>query len=203
MASIRFIILLLLYTTALSLPIDRQQVLQSVKCDGVDLYTPDWFLRNTLPRYRREIHGKALFYTKGASKYAQQLACESADYVSLWQICKSTQFSGRSLVASAYAGLAGPEWLYDDKDSPDNPLRCIHSDHEMTKTFYENMSKAYARMARKHATVMHMSSDYANPPQDGIWGRIELPALRHQTDITEVRIRNFVTSCILADMRSR
>ena len=49
------------------------------------------------------------------------------------------------------------------------------------------MSDAFARMARKHATVMHMNADYDQPPQNGIWGRIELPTLRDKTDITEVR----------------
>jgi hypothetical protein len=48
------------------------------------------------------------------------------------------------------------------------------------------MSNAYARMARKSATVMHKSQDYDNPPMDGIWGKIELPALRDQTDVEEV-----------------
>lgn len=85
--------------------------------------------------------------------------------------------------------FVGPAWLYDDSKTPDNPLRCIHNDRKQTKTFYENMSNAYARMARKHATVMHMSSDYADPPQDGIWGRIELPALRDETDIVQVNLR--------------
>lgn len=96
MASMRFIIHLLLYTTALSLPIDHQQVLRNVECHRVDVYTPDWFLRNTLPGYRREIHGRALFYTKGASKYAQRLACKSTDYVSIWQICTCTHGFGRT-----------------------------------------------------------------------------------------------------------
>lgn len=68
-------------------------------------------------------------------------------------------------------------------------MSCIHNG-PMKRTFYENMSKAYARMARDTATVMHMTADYANPPQDGIWGRIEVPALRDLTDITEVRWRS-------------
>jgi hypothetical protein len=74
----------------------------------------------------------------------------------------------------------------------------------MRKTFFENMSEAYARMARKHATVLHLSTDYADPPQDGIWGRIELPALRDKTDILKVRItRISVTPFVLTDMRGR
>jgi hypothetical protein len=48
------------------------------------------------------------------------------------------------------------------------------------------MSNAYARMARKSATVMHKTQDYFNPPMNGIWGKIELPALRDKTDVKEV-----------------
>jgi hypothetical protein len=48
------------------------------------------------------------------------------------------------------------------------------------------MSNAYARMARKSATVMHKTQDYLNPPMNGIWGKIELPALRDKTDVKEV-----------------
>lgn len=88
MAFIRLIILSLLCATGLSLPIDHQQVIGTVECDAVTTYTPEWFLRNTLSEYRQEIHGKALFYTKGASSYARALACGSKDYVSLWQICE-------------------------------------------------------------------------------------------------------------------
>jgi hypothetical protein len=94
--------------------------------------------------------------------------------------------------------LTGPKWLYNDSLANENPLRYIHSDRNKRTKFYENMSKAFARMARKRATVMHMTDDYDDPPQNGIWGRIELPALRHETDVTIVRtIRNVdgVTSC--------
>jgi hypothetical protein len=103
MASVRllidsFIIHLLLYTTAVSLPIGQIPILhqnfghESVECTRVGVFTPNWFLRHTRPRYRQEIHGKALFYTKGASEYVKQLTCNStdSDYVSLWQICEST-----------------------------------------------------------------------------------------------------------------
>lgn len=99
MRSFLFILFALLCSTVLSLPID-QKVLsvpsydaqRSVPCHGVDGYTSDWFLSNTLDEFRQEIHGKALFYTKGASKYAQQLACGSKDYISLWQICMLFDF---------------------------------------------------------------------------------------------------------------
>lgn len=48
------------------------------------------------------------------------------------------------------------------------------------------MSHAYARMARKSATVMHKTADYFDPPMNGIWGKTELPALRDKTDVEEV-----------------
>ena len=100
------------------------------------------------------------------------------------------RFSASSELASkADLGLAGPNWLYDDSLASANPLRYIHSDRNKRTKFYENMSQAFARMARKRATVMHMADDYDDPPQNGIWGRIELPALRDQTDVTIVRTR--------------
>jgi hypothetical protein len=40
------------------------------------------------------------------------------------------------------------------------------------------MSRAFAIKARNSALVMHSSDDYADPPQDGIWGRVEFPVLR-------------------------
>ena len=83
-----FIIISLLSSISLSLPIEQQPILEDVECDKVDIYTSEWFLAHTRPQYRQEIHGKAIFYTKGASKYARKLACGSKDYVSLWQICK-------------------------------------------------------------------------------------------------------------------
>lgn len=48
------------------------------------------------------------------------------------------------------------------------------------------MSYAYARMARKSATVMHKTQDYFDPPMNGIWGKTELPALYDETDVEEV-----------------
>jgi hypothetical protein len=58
-------------------------------CDSIDKFTMQWFLENTKPEYRREIIGKALFYTAGASEAARKLACREPDekYVTIWQIC--------------------------------------------------------------------------------------------------------------------
>jgi len=49
------------------------------------------------------------------------------------------------------------------------------------------MSRAFARMARKSATIMHRVEDYGDVPQDGIWARVELPALRDGTDVMQLR----------------
>ncbi|KAM0700057.1 hypothetical protein Q7P36_000268 [Cladosporium allicinum] len=136
-------------------------------CDSIDKFTMQWFLENTKPEYRREIIGKALFYTAGASEAARKLACGPDEkYVTIWQIWK-------------------PE-CYDDSLSPDNPLRCIHANLTLTHTYYSRMSNAYARMARESATVMHKTQDYDNPPMNGIWGKTELPALRYETDVKEM-----------------
>lgn len=81
--------------------------------------------------------------------------------------------------------LGQPE-LYNDKPTPDNPLRCIHEDPSLRSRYYSSMSNAYARMARESATVMHKTKDYFDPPMNGIWGRTELPALRDKTDVKEV-----------------
>ena len=88
-----------------------------------------------------------------------------------------------------YESLAGHPILYNKTNTPDNPLQCIHNDAGIRTTFFENMSKAYAKMAREIATVMHLSQSYTDPPMDGIFGRIEVPTLRNETDITAVRTK--------------
>ena len=140
--------------------------------ESVDKFTTEWFLSHTLPEHRQEIHGKALFYTKGGSEIARKVGACSKEYVTLWQIW--------------------PEWLYNDSKACNNPLRHIHNNEKDREVFYENMSRAFARMARKSATVMHMTNDYDKPPDNGIWGRIELPTLLHQTDVLVVRTRRNV-----------
>jgi len=58
------------------------------------------------------------------------------------------------------------------------------------------MSNAYARMARESATVMHKTKDYFDPPMNGIWGKIELPALRDKTDVKEVGLNGSVLAAL-------
>ncbi|KAK5127978.1 hypothetical protein LTR85_005095 [Meristemomyces frigidus] len=157
----------------------------NVECDGIETYTTEWFLANTLPDYRHEIYEHALFYTRGTSKPARDLAKKSrGEYVTIWEVW--------------------PCWLYDDRQVRENRLSCIHHDPKVRTTFYENMSRAFARMARKNATVMHSQKDYAQPPEDGIWARVELPALRDKTDVEQIRkidekAGRFATSALARD----
>ncbi|KAK4546692.1 hypothetical protein LTR36_001910 [Oleoguttula mirabilis] len=178
------------YSTAYPIRDRGQEVLGDAQnsyatCDGIETYTTEWFLANTLPAYRHEIYEHALFYTRGTSRRARDLAKTSrGEYVTIWEVW--------------------PCWLYDDRQVEENRLRCIHHEPEVRRTFYENMSRAFARMARKNATVMHSFKDYVQPPEDGIWARVELPALREKTDVDQLRKMNedkslFATSSITRD----
>jgi len=167
----KVIYLFLLVILSDTFPIDRETILTTSThdgiCDSIDTYTTDWFLAHTRPEYRKELHGKALFYTRGTSRSARDLAEHShGKYVSIWDVW--------------------PCWLHNDEQAAGNRLSCIHHDRMQRTTFYENMSRAFARMSRKSATVMHMSADYEEPPLDGIWARVELPALRKMTDVEMV-----------------
>jgi len=144
---------------------------KAVTCDPVSTYTTEGFLANTLPDYRREIHDHALFYMRGTSRTARDLAEQSdGEYITIWEVW--------------------PCWLYDDRRKESNRLRCIHGNDDKRTMFYENMSRAFARMARKSATIMHAFADYETVPQDGIWARVELPALQEATDVNQVRLPN-------------
>lgn len=59
------------------------------------------------------------------------------------------------------------------------------------------MSAAFARLARGSATVMHDSADWADPPMDGIFGRIEVPNISEYTDVEEVS--QILRSCPACD----
>lgn len=147
---------------------DKQEALGSrTTCDAIDTYSVEWFLANTLPEHRHEIYDHALFYPRGTSDAARKLAKKSnGEYVTIW--------------------VVWPCWLYNDEQVPENKLRCIHRDKKVRQKFYENMSEAFARMARSSATVMHSTKDYAKPPEDGIWARTELEALVEKTNVDKV-----------------
>ncbi|TKA47367.1 hypothetical protein B0A55_13277, partial [Friedmanniomyces simplex] len=114
-------------------------------CDPISIYTIEWFLAHTLPAYRHELHNTALFYTRRTSGPARDLAERHPDqYTTIWEVW--------------------PCYLYNDALVASNPLRCIHGDHDMRRTFYENVSRAFAWMARKRATVMHLKEGYEHVP---------------------------------------
>ncbi|KAK1808124.1 hypothetical protein LTR12_017517 [Friedmanniomyces endolithicus] len=172
MLSVRPVTLILLPFLLLSLPssnafpVSKQAPLtpDRATCDPISIYTTEWFLAHTLPAYRHELHNTALLYTGRTSGPARDLAERHPDqYTTIWEVW--------------------PCYLYNDAPVASNPLRCIHGDHDMRRTFYENMSRAFARMARKRATVMHLKEGYEHVPVEGIWGRVELPTIRGNTDV--------------------
>lgn len=167
------ITIFLLFLSVTAWPFDNEQpekqtVLSTDSdCLDISLFTPDWFLQNTKHSFRREFIDKAIFYTRGAGERARKLACsDPTKYVTIWDIW--------------------PSELYDSSNNASNKLRCIHGSKDTQTKFYENMSSAYAQMARSHAYVMHTLSDFASPPMEGIWGRIELDVLTQRTDISEL-----------------
>jgi hypothetical protein len=54
------------------------------------------------------------------------------------------------------------------------------------KTYFENMSRAFAMKAHHVATVMH--EDIYNPPMDRIWGTVEWPALTASGNLNYVSL---------------
>ncbi|KXT01172.1 hypothetical protein AC578_627 [Pseudocercospora eumusae] len=163
----------LLFLSVAAWPFDHEQPENQIvlgpdsDCLDISFFTPDWFLQNTKHSFRREFIDEAIFYTRGAGERARKLACsEPSKYVTIWDIW--------------------PSELYDSSNDASNRLRCIHNSKDTQRRFYETMSSAYAQMARSHAYVMHTLSDFASPPMEGIWGRIELGVLTQRTDISEL-----------------
>ncbi|EME79625.1 uncharacterized protein MYCFIDRAFT_199331 [Pseudocercospora fijiensis CIRAD86] len=172
-ATFTFVTIFLLFSSVSTSPFDgvqpeKQTVLSpNSDCLNITTFTPDWFLQNTKQSFRREFIDKAVFYTRGAGERARKLACSDPwKYVTIWDIW--------------------PSELYDSSNHVSNKLRCIHNSKNTQRNFFENMSSAYAQMARSHAYVMHTLSDFASPPMEGIWGRIELDVLTQRTDVSEL-----------------
>ena len=64
------------------------------------------------------------------------------------------------------------EFTYGNVHDNRNPLRCIFNDHKVRLTYFENMSRAMAKLCSDvFATVM--TEDTKNVPKTGIYGRIE------------------------------
>jgi hypothetical protein len=133
-----------------------------VQCETVDKYTVDWFEKQASIRNSFELPlENALFYTRGMSEMAQKYACDH-DLATIWHIW--------------------PTKLYKHEDEPTNAMRCIHKDSPQRQRFFENMSEAYARLAKGTVIVMHNASDWTSPPQDGIWYRVEYKTMVDAAD---------------------
>jgi len=62
------------------------------------------------------------------------------------------------------------------------------SDVKQEKVYFENMSAAFAKKAKKVATVMHR--DIKNPPVSGIWERIERDVIKRSGLVDHVSFSN-------------
>jgi len=133
-----------------------------VQCETVDKYTVDWFEKQAWKRKSLDLPlVNALFYTRGMSEMAQKYACDH-DLETIWHIW--------------------PTELYQHQDERTNAMRCIHQDASQRQRFFENMSEAYARLAKGTVIVMHNASDWTNPPKDGIWYRVEYTTMVNAAD---------------------
>lgn len=151
-------LLLFWAATAVASPVQTvDQHLPVSTCDPLSKYTTEWFLDNVKSEYEGDFQDTALFYTRRMTRNAIEHA-EAHGFVTLWHVW--------------------PSWLYREDDVADNPLQCIHRDLILKTNFYENMARAFAIKANGVAAVMHAFEDYDDPPLNGIWGKIELEAVK-------------------------
>jgi hypothetical protein len=149
---------------------------------SVDEFTPEWFLVNVSPDVVRRHTGKstysptagaiftnALFYTRGMSDIAQRYACIDRA-ITIWE--------------------PWPVELYNASNHPTNPYSCIHHDDATRTQFYENMSEAFAILAKGEVLVMHSRFDYFNPPRNGIWYRVEKKVLIGRKEVRTIYKQN-------------
>jgi len=163
MRLVRFSVVLALFATGLGAAIAEPFVTTN-QCDSISKYSVEWFEQNTKPEWRlTSLESNALFYSQGLSAKAKQFARQAAK-VTIWDIwpCEN----------------------YQNHQTRNNPLWCIMSDPKQEKTYFENMSAAFARKAVKIATVIHM--DINNPPISGIWKRIEFEVLKRSGLIDQI-----------------
>ncbi|RYP66420.1 hypothetical protein DL771_007829 [Monosporascus sp. 5C6A] len=141
-------------------PMISGNVGDDVDCETVEKYTTEpnlprqWFLRNVLPPYASTtpFRSRTLFYSANMSRPARNKARREG-LTTIWDVW--------------------PCPLYDHRPSPQNPLRCIHRSPDQRRTFFENMSRAFALRATERATVLHDARNYYAPPSDGIWASVE------------------------------
>lgn len=128
----------------------------------VEEFTTEWFRSNVLEDVRLrylDTNGRfnnALFYTRGMSEVAKEYACKE-ERITIWEPWHSD--------------------LYDDSKLPTNRYSCIHHDAKLRNCFFSNMSEAFATLSTGFVLVMHSSADYDNPPEDGIWAKVERSAI--------------------------
>jgi hypothetical protein len=162
-----------------------------------------WFLANTKSEFRGNFKDTALFYSRGMSTVARQMA-KSSGLTTIWVSVgyqtlgiHRTELSictlARSGVVLMYFQEVWPCYLYNHHGTPTNPLRCVHSDPKHQLRFFENMSRAFAIKTQRFGTVLHSTPDFAKPPTDGIWARVEFPALKRGC-VQSVRSHRFMSS---------
>lgn len=134
----------------------------SVPCEQVDKYSTQWFLDHALPGFKNPFSDDALFYTRGMTSQAIKYA-KSCNLITIWNVW--------------------PCELYNHRNVPDNPMRCIHNKESLRTIYYENMARAFAMKANGSAMVMHGLKDYDKPPLEGIWGRVELPTIKKVANV--------------------
>ncbi|KAI1171544.1 hypothetical protein F4777DRAFT_49946 [Nemania sp. FL0916] len=134
----------------------RSEVGDTVECEPIEKYTSQWFLINTREQYRDSLPSNALFYSRDMSSAARAIAADLG-LVTIWDLWDCT--------------------LYYPDNIPSNPMRCIFNDETQRRSFFENMSLAFAQKACDGASVLHSFQYYFDPPLDGIWGTVELPEL--------------------------
>ncbi|RYP49397.1 hypothetical protein DL768_004903 [Monosporascus sp. mg162] len=130
-----------------------------VECEAVDKYATEAslgflpFLHPSLPRRRRGDILIALFCPLLLAGYPTP--------------------NPTKLTLTSHSDDAWPCPLYDQRPSPQNPLRCIHHSPDQRRTFFENMSRAFALRATEGATVLHDVGNYYAQPRDGLWASVE------------------------------
>ncbi|KAK3214526.1 hypothetical protein GRF29_19g406661 [Pseudopithomyces chartarum] len=127
--------LCLLFTTAIAAPVPpKQEVLHNEKttCATIDTYTVQYFIDNVVPT-KRPPSSTCLFYTWGLTEKAR-LYAQTHGKTTIWDIW--------------------PDAFYQDTPSDTNPLHCIMRSDSHKRTYFANMSTAFASLCDIYALVM-------------------------------------------------
>ncbi|KAF8241422.1 hypothetical protein K440DRAFT_642771 [Wilcoxina mikolae CBS 423.85] len=169
----------------------------AVPCDDISKYTTQWFLDNYI---YRPLDSTCLFYTYELSEDAQKFArTKDVMMFTIWVRCHmASTFS--ILTQCLLVQEIWPCGLYNGDLKDDNPLRCIFKSNTVRTTYFENMSRAMAKLCDKFATVM--TKDIHNIPTDGIWGRVEEPTLKETGNIGG-QVNYLIFSCAQIEVVDR